>query len=201
MSQRERWVVYPLLFFCVMMSIQAQGCPPGKESVAATSLTCEDLTILDSQGATAVKLGTSKRGVGYVKVYGFSNTGNPKKSNPSDVAGVMLSVDHHGGIVETSSRAGGALFRTAQNRDGSGRLMVFDEKGNPMFVPALGIDQLKPVKPEISEEDPSGEVPPVGGENPPVSEDENDNPDERTETEQPEANSSDGESETEPTEE
>ena len=45
MTQRERWVVYPMLFFCLLMVIQARGCPPGAEQLHSKSLTTDHITI------------------------------------------------------------------------------------------------------------------------------------------------------------
>lgn len=67
MSNRERWVVYPLIFFAFLMGARDKFYP--LEDVACTTVTCNQLTIVASDGEPAVRITTTEDDAGVITVY------------------------------------------------------------------------------------------------------------------------------------
>ena len=70
MSDRERWIVYPVLFFAVMLGAKNKFSLSGVVEVEA--LTCEQLRVLGPDGRTMVQLGANAGG--YATIYGANNS-------------------------------------------------------------------------------------------------------------------------------
>lgn len=59
MSQRERWVVYPLLFLTLGIALRDKVVPPSVRalSVEAGLVRCGEIEIIDAQGKSFVRVG------------------------------------------------------------------------------------------------------------------------------------------------
>jgi hypothetical protein len=60
MSDRERWIVYPLLFLAIGLGLNNHALPDQHDANSAEvdALRCKTLEVLDAQGKPKIKLGT-----------------------------------------------------------------------------------------------------------------------------------------------
>ena len=82
MSTRERWIVYPLLFLTLGITLRDKVVPPDLKplsvdadeircrSFRADSVRCGDLIVVGNQDNRCVELGTTAGGAGQVEVFG-----------------------------------------------------------------------------------------------------------------------------------
>ena len=69
MSDRERWVVYPLLFLAIGLGLRNDAMQDQKNTNPAEvdSLRCKTLEVLDAAGKPKIKLGISEAGTGVIE--------------------------------------------------------------------------------------------------------------------------------------
>jgi len=145
MSNRERWVVYPLLFLAICLG--AKDHFPGMQSselitrevkcdvltakvIKGESITCNNMQANSAKGEPQIVLGQGKDG-GQLVVYG-----------PDEKPAIVLGVIKDAGALEASD-FGGAMLRLRATKEG-GRLEVEDVGGNVIGVQnlPLGVDDL-----------------------------------------------------------
>jgi hypothetical protein len=145
MSNRERWVVYPLLFLAICLG--AKDHFPGMQSselikrevkcdvltatiIKGENVTCNNLQANSTKGEPQIVLGQGKDG-GQLVVYG-----------PDERPTIVLGVIEDAGAFEASD-FGGAMLRLRATKEG-GRLEVEDIGGNIVGVQnlPLGVDDL-----------------------------------------------------------
>lgn len=70
MSQRERWILYPLLFLALGTSLRDKLIPSRLRplSVDAVTVRCAQLEVVDADDRTALRLGAVEQ-AGYVELY------------------------------------------------------------------------------------------------------------------------------------
>jgi hypothetical protein len=98
MSERERWIVYPMLFLAVMLAAVDKIVPRGKtrfdevvcKQLRAQEILCTEMRTVSSNGqSTLVRLGTTPFGGGEVHVYSWE-TPQPGVMLRADSGGVGL---------------------------------------------------------------------------------------------------------------
>lgn len=82
MSTRERWIVYPLLFLTLGITMRDKVVPPDLKPLSvdtdeircrtlrADSVRCGDLTVVGKQDNRCVELGATTGGAGQIEVFG-----------------------------------------------------------------------------------------------------------------------------------
>jgi hypothetical protein len=156
MSNRERWVVYPLLFMSLGMSLtngldrqeKAALQEHGRDkdaNVEVGVLRCKTLEIVAADGTPRWALGTTAAGGGSLELIGNDNTLEAQlQGNPS---GALLSLFHH------QDRVG--LHFGFDNEQA--QLFISDRAGKPthswISVPILPAGQIEPISPKINADD------------------------------------------------
>jgi len=142
-SQRERWIIYPLLFFCFSMCIKLYWYPEHRD-IKAKSVTTRALVIEDERERQLVVAGGSN-GDGVLRIFG---------APPEGAAGLaMLQAVHLGvapnrrGVVITYSDIGQPMVELASN-DRGGALVLLDAIGRREMV--LRLPQLDPNNPRTA---------------------------------------------------
>lgn len=76
MSNRERWIIYPLLFMTLGITIRSRlflpkARTPGVkvEQVDAVDIQCRSLTVTDADGATRLQIGVTSSNAGQLEIY------------------------------------------------------------------------------------------------------------------------------------
>ncbi len=76
MSNRERWIIYPLLFMTLGITIRGRlflpkARTPGVkvEQVDAVDIQCRSLTVTDADGATRLQIGVTSSNAGQLEIY------------------------------------------------------------------------------------------------------------------------------------
>lgn len=70
MSDRERWIVYPLLFLAIGLGVARNGMEQSRsedQAAEVDSLRCKTLEVVDAHGKPKIKLGTSEGGTGLIE--------------------------------------------------------------------------------------------------------------------------------------
>lgn len=135
MSERERWIVYPLLFFSFALAIRDQGLFSREgQRDEFNVVNCQHLVVRDAQGNVAVdihakhgKPGVGTTGSGVVTIYGATTDGGSAKP-----AAVRLYTSEkkpwtkeNFGVVETYSPLGSRAAMIAGDGTG-GTMFTFD---------------------------------------------------------------------------
>jgi len=155
MSNRERWVVYPLLFMSLGFSLtngiaqQEKSLQErGHETHASVEsvLRCKTLEIIAPDGRPRWALGTTAAGEGSLDLLGQDNTLEAQlQGNPS---GALLSLFHN------QDRVG--LHLGFDNEEA--RLLITDRAGKPIHswiaIPILPAGAVEPISPKINADDP-----------------------------------------------
>jgi hypothetical protein len=83
MTNRERWIVYPLLFLTLGLSMRDKVAPPSPRfmrpginatNVRCVHLQCQDLTVTGPNGKKRVRMGVTPSQAGQMEVYGSDHT-------------------------------------------------------------------------------------------------------------------------------
>jgi hypothetical protein len=160
MSNRERWVVYPLLFMSLGMSL-TNGVERQEKSalqehaqdkhgnVDVGVLRCKTLEVVAPDGKPRWALGTTAAGEGSLDLIGKDNALEAQlQGNPS---GALLSLFHR------QDRVG--LHLGFDNEEA--RLLITDRSGKPshswISIPILSAGAIEPISPKINADD-SGPV-------------------------------------------
>ena len=153
MSQRERWIVYPQLFFSFTLAIRDQW-PTTDQVPEFNVLYCKRLEVHDGHGRPAVvidaKEGGSTEGSGVVTVYG----GSSQVGGASQAAVRLFVTQRNGqatnqfGTVETYGPLGSRATKLTSDQTG-GALHMFDHIGKPkqILVPLRPSTPLQPSPP------------------------------------------------------
>jgi hypothetical protein len=156
MSNRERWVVYPLLFMSLGMSLTngldrqeraaLQDRAPDKHgNVEVVVLRCKTLEIVAPDGKPRWALGTTAAGEGSLDLIGKDNALEAQlQGNPS---GGLLSLFHR------QDRVG--LHLGFDNEEA--RLLITDRSGKPshswISIPIPPAGTIEPISPKINADD------------------------------------------------
>jgi hypothetical protein len=156
MSNRERWVVYPLLFMSLGMSLtnglerQEKAAMEGRAqenrgNVEVGVLRCKTLEIVAPNGAPRWQIGTTAAGEGSLDLIGKDNTLQAQlQGNPS---GALLSLFHN------QDRVG--LHLGFDNEEA--RLLITDRAGRSIHswisIPILPAGAIEPISPKINTDD------------------------------------------------
>ena len=158
MSPRERWIVYPLLFFSFGLAIRDQV-PEWRPRPDFNVVTCKHLIVQDAQGGPAVDIhaqpGGANAGAGIITVY----TGLPKEGT-AKAAAVRLSVagsqrdgsDRYG-AVQTLGPLGSSAIQLTGDRNG-GTIHTYDSNGKPRPTLRLVPPRQNPPEETNHEDDP-----------------------------------------------
>jgi hypothetical protein len=154
-SQRERWIIYPLLFFCFSMCIRLYW-RTDFGAIHAESITTHQLSLENEDGRQAIFAGVRRDGAGYLLVYAPPPLGAAGVA-PLEVVRLGAS-GQSAGVVETLSNIGQRTVELSSDGQG-GRLMLFDTTGRPTILtravshptPVLPSDDPRtaPVRPPI----------------------------------------------------
>lgn len=154
MSPRERWIVYPLLFFALGIAFRQhvflKDTPPPVQQLRAKEVVCENLIITDRDGERAVHMGSKPRGSGFVYVYGWE---------PNDSSGklpvIVLQADdaNRTGSFKTRTAEGTNLVEVGSH-EGIGQLVLYDAATGRSL-------RFAPTSLETTPSVDGGEVPPL----------------------------------------
>ena len=140
MSDRERWIIYPLLFFALSLAARDQlwFLKPKKadfdrtevefHSVRCNELRTGQIRIDAPSGKRSVHIGTSVNGGGGILVFG---------RNENQAVAIRVDPLQQAGIVETFHRSGKPLVRLSAT-DRGGLVLAMIQEGEPHLV--LGHD-------------------------------------------------------------
>jgi hypothetical protein len=153
MSNRERWIVYPLLFMSLGMSLTngldrqeksalQERAPDKHGNVEVGALRCKSLEIIAPDGAPRWALGTTAAGEGSLDLVAKDNTLEAQlQGNPS---GALLSLFHR------QDRVG--LHLGFDNE--VAQLVITDRAGKPIHswisIPILPAGPIEPISPKIN---------------------------------------------------
>ncbi len=115
MTDRERWIVYPLLFFALLMGIRIQLVTP--DDIRCEKVTCQELRVRDLNGQLAALLIGGRTGGAEFML--FSPGRQVALQMAADANGDGGSLEWHNGHGETSGRLG--------SQDGGGYLKLLGE--------------------------------------------------------------------------
>ena len=130
MSQRERWIIYPLLFFCFAMCIKLYWYPPPR-NIKAKSIVCESLSLQDETKRPFVTAGGRPNGDGYLLVHAAPMEGAPGRAPLKAVSLEVL--PNRRGVVAAYSEIGQPLVKLIGDNRG-GNVVLFDASGRPVLV-------------------------------------------------------------------
>ncbi len=141
MSQRERWIIYPLLFLTFCLAIRDQW-PLAKTSTGMfNAVQCRNLTIVDDRGDPAVVIGTristggpgERQESGQIKIL----THEPTDVGSAKSTAVLLTVsDDYRGVVQANGQMGLQLVQMSGGNAG-GRVAFYDEKSGKRIFPRV----------------------------------------------------------------
>lgn len=90
MSNRERWIIYPLLFMALLFGLK-QGLVPKPTLLEAPTLICKELQIVDSMDPSSrkvrVQLNQGRNGAGQVGLFNGENEQTVLLSTTGDASG------------------------------------------------------------------------------------------------------------------
>lgn len=131
MSNRERWIIYPLLFFALANAFKQQtgfeidnsGLGPFQHEGKFRSIECNMLTVNSLDGRQLARLGGATGEAGSLIIYG-----------PNGNRLVVLGADLQGtrGVMEIFSRFNPSTVITST--EGGGWLKLYGEDGQPSLV-------------------------------------------------------------------
>ena len=131
MSNRERWIIYPLLFFALASAFKQQtgfeidnsGLGPFQQEGKFRSIECNMLTVNSLDGRRLARLGSATGEAGSLTIYG-----------PGGNRLVVLGADLQGtrGAMEIFSRFNPSAVITST--EGGGWLKLYGEDGQPSLV-------------------------------------------------------------------
>ncbi len=141
MTNRERWIVYPLLFLTLGIGIRDKVAPPSPRfmrpgvnalNVRCLHLECQDLTVTGPNGETRVRVGNTPNQAGQIEIYG------------SDHTMVMVAgADNTGRSGRVQTLAADATAQVSlHSTDRGGQVATFDRDDKTRVV--LGYDGMGP---------------------------------------------------------
>lgn len=125
MSQRERWTIYPLLFFALLLGLKSQ-IPSCNYTGRYHELECRELHVVNRAGELCASIEGKDSGIGVVNVYGPDKTPVGKLRLPK--VQLAVSADGTGGTVETRSVRGMRMVELTSN-DKGGEVLVYNQDG------------------------------------------------------------------------
>jgi hypothetical protein len=141
MTNRERWIVYPLLFLTLGLGMRDKVAPPSPRfmrpglnalNVRCAHLDCQDLTITGPSGEKRVRMGVTPNQAGQMEIYG---------ANHSMV--LVAGADNTGLSGRVETLAADAIPQVSlHSTDRGGQVATFDRDDKSRVV--LGYDALGP---------------------------------------------------------
>ena len=141
MTNRERWVVYPLLFLTLGIAMRDKVAPPSPRfmrpgvnalNVRCVHLECQDLTVAGPNGEKLIRMGVTPNQAGQMEIYGSDHT-------MVMVAGADIT--GRSGRVQTLA-ADTAPQVSLHSTDRGGQVALFDRDDKTRVV--LGYDAVGP---------------------------------------------------------
>jgi hypothetical protein len=157
-SQRERWIIYPLLFFCFCMCIKLYWYPEYRD-IDPKTVTTQQLILKDEDGRDLLTAGGQPNGDGYLRIFA---------APPQDAAGrapleaVRLAVSpSRNGVVAAFSGIGQPVVELTGDGRG-GNVSLFDPNGRRISVHMPESDpRTAPPRPPVPPTAPSIGAPPT----------------------------------------
>jgi hypothetical protein len=154
MSIRERWIVYPLLFLSLGISLRDQFLPsmrmrPGLSAakLRCIELECQDLTVTGPDGSQRIRLGVTSKQAGQIELYdrhhrmlvvaGADPSGKSGSLETFAAEGkplVRLRATDHGGMVSTVNRDGKVDVCLGYESTGPGVYAVMPQTGRSLML-------------------------------------------------------------------
>ena len=141
MTNRERWIVYPLLFLTLGLGIRDQVAPPSPRfmrpgmnamSIRCVHLECQDLTVTGPKGEKRIRMGITPNRAGQVEVYGSDHT-----------MVVVAGADNTGRSGQVQTLAADTTPQVSlHSTDRGGQVATFDRDDKTRVV--LGYDGMGP---------------------------------------------------------
>jgi hypothetical protein len=145
MSDRERWTVYPLILFCLAVSLRDKLAPPVHLSIP--DLQCQQIELVRSDLTPGVRLGISEEGGGLIEVLDKNanarlklgslggKSGFIEVSSGEGTPAIHLSVDAESNTGIISTFAPDNSKRIVLDAQGeTGRITTLNASGRPVFV-------------------------------------------------------------------
>ena len=106
MSNRERWIVYPLLFFSIGLSLIDKMVKPALSKFK--SVTCEQLTVASVEGIPQIRMWSDENDAGHLAVYQPVGIAEPNDSTLNSATEAWQSPQK---IVEFGADVGGGFIK------------------------------------------------------------------------------------------
>lgn len=144
MSNRERWIIYPLLFMTLGITIRGRlflpkARTPGVkvEQVDALDVQCRSLTVTDADGATRLQIGVTSSNAGQLEIY-----------KGSEEMVVLIGTDQAGqsGLIEVFSSDKQVATYVGFREDEPGVFVNVLESGRSMRLTSSVVDWLELVR-------------------------------------------------------
>ena len=137
MTNRERWIVYPLLFLTLGLGMRDKVAPPSPRfmrpgmnamNVRCVHLECQDLTVTGPNGEKRIRMGVTSNQAGQMEVYG------------SDQSMVMVAgADNTGQSGRVQTLAADATPQVSlHSTDRGGQVATFDRDDETRVVLGYG---------------------------------------------------------------
>jgi hypothetical protein len=135
MSNRDRWIIYPLLLFAILLGARDKFMDQAKYR----DLSCNELTVTSLDGRPLVTIGGSN--AGQVVMYAPLPTGDqaPGEANPGQVLPdarsriVELGAESAGGFVKVFGPPGAPTLKVGhQETERLSGLVAIDDHGDPL---------------------------------------------------------------------
>ena len=157
MTSRERWTIYPLLFFALAMAARDKVATPPESSFR--SITCQRLVVQNLNGQPLIQIGVSADGNGAIEVLRPSNATATANAPPESL--LEISANERGGYFTafgTEDRPGILVgYRVKEDFGGLMAVNGADElvgAGDTFRGSAWGIHCLAPPPVEKAKEEP-----------------------------------------------
>ena len=133
MSNRERWIVYPLLLFAVISIAIDQV--SGRALLELHTIRCQELVITSPRGAPRIVLGNAVESAGgLITIHGPSTSAGGESSHWNEVQ-TEIGASEDGGFVRIIGAEGvPSLYLGHQRQWQSSGLTVTDKRGEPLPV-------------------------------------------------------------------
>ena len=133
MSNRERWIVYPLLFFAFLMGARDEYAKPDR--LDCNLISCRRLTVTSTDGQALVRIGASEDDAGALSIYGAREPIRlPGDESPADA---VRKPGHE--IFEVGANNYGGYVRVFGSRPGTDIQIGHD--GKLRFSGLMAVDE------------------------------------------------------------